>query len=180
MDQYELGVAMAVAHLAELHRQADRRRPTGRLPGRTRGRHRDLAPGSPRRAGRHGCAAAAATAASGPQRATEEAAMLTEHHHEPGVFDAGHCWGCARQAGLLDHYRRVQREEARLQETRVQGVLEPRWSGWFEGLQVSSDDHGETTTAGAVADQAALHGLLAKIRDLGLPLLEIPRLDPDR
>jgi hypothetical protein len=34
------------------------------------------------------------------------------------VFDAGHCWGCARQAGLLDHYRRVQREEARLQETR--------------------------------------------------------------
>jgi hypothetical protein len=43
--------------------------------------------------------------------------MLTEHHHEPGVFDAGHCWGCAHQAGLLDHYRRVQREEARLQET---------------------------------------------------------------
>jgi hypothetical protein len=44
--------------------------------------------------------------------------MLTQHHHEPGLFDAGHCWACARQAGLLDHYRRVQREEARLQETR--------------------------------------------------------------
>ncbi len=44
--------------------------------------------------------------------------MLTQHHHEPGVFDAGHCWACALQAGLLDHYRRVQREEACLQETR--------------------------------------------------------------
>jgi hypothetical protein len=65
-------------------------------------------------------------------------------------------------------------------ELRVQGVLEPRWSAWFEGLQVSSDDHGQTTIAGPVADQAALHGLLTKIRDLGLPLLEVRRLDPDR
>jgi hypothetical protein len=63
-------------------------------------------------------------------------------------------------------------------ELRVQGVLEPRWSAWFEGLQVS-DDHGETTIAGPVTDQAALHGLLAKIRDLGLPLLEVRRLDQD-
>jgi hypothetical protein len=37
--------------------------------------------------------------------------MLIQHHHEPGVFDAGHCWACAHQAGLLDHYRRVQQEE---------------------------------------------------------------------
>ena len=44
--------------------------------------------------------------------------MLTEHHHEPGVFDAGHCWACASRAGLLDHYLRVQREEAQLQVTR--------------------------------------------------------------
>jgi hypothetical protein len=65
-------------------------------------------------------------------------------------------------------------------ELRVQGVLAPRWSAWFEGLQVSSDDRGETIIAGPVADQAALHGLLAKIRDLGLPLLEVRRLDQDR
>jgi hypothetical protein len=64
-------------------------------------------------------------------------------------------------------------------ELRVQGVLEPRWSAWFEGLQVSSDDRGETTIAGPVTDQAALHGLLAKIRDLGLPLLSVRRLDQD-
>jgi hypothetical protein len=65
-------------------------------------------------------------------------------------------------------------------ELRVQGVLEPRWSAWFEGLQVSSDERGQTTITGPVADQAALHGLLAKVRDLGLPLLSVRRLDPDR
>jgi hypothetical protein len=65
-------------------------------------------------------------------------------------------------------------------ELRVQGELEPRWSAWFEGLQVNSEDHGETIIAGPVGDQAALHGLLAKIRDLGLPLLSVRRIDPDR
>ena len=64
-------------------------------------------------------------------------------------------------------------------ELRVQGGLDGRWSAWFEGLQVSSDDHGVTTIAGPVADQAALHGLLAKVRDLGLPLLSVRQLDPD-
>jgi hypothetical protein len=42
--------------------------------------------------------------------------MLVQHHHGPGVFDAGHCRACARQAGLLDHYRQVQQEEATLRE----------------------------------------------------------------
>jgi hypothetical protein len=65
-------------------------------------------------------------------------------------------------------------------ELRVQGVLDPGWSAWFEGLQVSSDERGQTTIAGPVADQAALHGLLAKVRDLGLELLAVRRLDPDR
>jgi hypothetical protein len=65
-------------------------------------------------------------------------------------------------------------------ELRVQGVLDPGWAAWFEGLQVSSDDRGETTIAGPVTDQAALHGLLAKIRDLGLPLLSVRRIDPYR
>jgi hypothetical protein len=51
------------------------------------------------------------------QTSNEEAATLTKHHHEAGAFDAGHCRVCARQAGLLDHYRRVQREEATLRET---------------------------------------------------------------
>jgi hypothetical protein len=64
-------------------------------------------------------------------------------------------------------------------ELRVRGVLEPHWSAWFEGLQVTSDERGQTIIAGPVTDQAALHGLLAKVRDLGLELLSIRRLDPD-
>jgi hypothetical protein len=65
-------------------------------------------------------------------------------------------------------------------ELRVQGVLDSRWSAWFEGLQLSSDEPGVTTIAGPVADQAALHGLLAKVRDLALPLLSVRRIDPNQ
>jgi hypothetical protein len=64
-------------------------------------------------------------------------------------------------------------------EIRVRGVLDSGWSAWFEGLRVTGDEHGQTTIAGPVADQAALHGLLAKVRDLGLELLEVRRTDPD-
>ena len=63
-------------------------------------------------------------------------------------------------------------------EIRVNGVLGSGWSAWFDGLQLTSDDRGQTTIAGPIADQAALHGLLAKIRDLGLELLEVRRTDP--
>jgi hypothetical protein len=62
---------------------------------------------------------------------------------------------------------------------RVRGVLGSGWSAWFDGLQVTNDDRGQTTIAGPVADQAALHGLLAKVRDLGLELLEVRRTDPN-
>jgi hypothetical protein len=65
-------------------------------------------------------------------------------------------------------------------ELRVKGVLDPGWSSWFEGLEVTGDDnHGETTIHGPVIDQAALHGLLAKVRDLGLELLSVQRIDQD-
>jgi hypothetical protein len=63
-------------------------------------------------------------------------------------------------------------------EIRVNGVLDSGWSAWFDGLQVTSDDRGHTTIAGSITDQAALHGLLAKVRDLGLELLEVRRTDP--
>ena len=62
-------------------------------------------------------------------------------------------------------------------EIRVKGVLDSRWSAWFDGLQMSSDDRDVTTIAGEVTDQAALHGLLAKVRDLGLELLEVHRTE---
>ena len=64
-------------------------------------------------------------------------------------------------------------------EILVRGVLDARWSAWFDGLDVSGDpDAGTTTIAGPVVDQAALHGLLAKVRDLGLPLVSVRRIDP--
>jgi hypothetical protein len=63
-------------------------------------------------------------------------------------------------------------------EIRVRGALDSGWSAWFDGLRVSSDQRGQTTIAGPVADQAALHGLFAKIRDLGLELLEVRRTGP--
>jgi hypothetical protein len=63
-------------------------------------------------------------------------------------------------------------------ELRVRGVLDRHWSGWFDGLAVSSEAPGQTLIAGPVVDQAALHGLLAKIRDLGLPLLSVQRISP--
>ena len=62
-------------------------------------------------------------------------------------------------------------------EIRVNGVLGSGWSAWFDDLQITSDDRGQTTIAGPVADQVALHGLLAKIRDLGLELVEVHRID---
>jgi hypothetical protein len=60
--------------------------------------------------------------------------------------------------------------DTRVYEIRVQGELAPRWSCWFAGLALESDS-GETVIVGPVDDQAALHGVLARIRDLGLPLL---------
>ena len=62
-------------------------------------------------------------------------------------------------------------------EIRVAELLDAGWSAWFDGLQVTGDGQlGQTVIAGPVADQAALHGLLAKVRDLGLTLVAVQRL----
>ena len=58
---------------------------------------------------------------------------------------------------------------------RVQGQLEPRWSRWFGGLALVERGDGDTTIAGPLADQAALHGVLERIRDLGLILVAVER-----
>jgi len=64
-------------------------------------------------------------------------------------------------------------------EIRIQGRLANRWSSWFDDLDLSHTDDGITVLRGQVADQAALHGLLHKLRDLGVPLLSVTRTDPD-
>ena len=68
----------------------------------------------------------------------------TEDHHEPGRY-----------------------------EIRIQGHLDNRWTDWFDGLTITLKDNGETLLTGPVVDQAALHGLLKKVRDLGMPLISV-------
>ena len=63
-------------------------------------------------------------------------------------------------------------------EIRVGGRLPARWAAWFDGLTVTAEADGTTAIRGPVADQAALHGLLARARDVGLPLVSLTRL-PD-
>ena len=61
---------------------------------------------------------------------------------------------------------------------KVKGHLDRRWTEWFGGLTITLEDNGETLLTGQVADQAALHGLLRKVRDLGLPLISVTRAEP--
>jgi hypothetical protein len=58
-------------------------------------------------------------------------------------------------------------------EIRIEGCLDPQWTEWFEGLEVKRTINGETIIAGGVLDQAALYGLIGKLRDLGVKLLAI-------
>ncbi len=65
-------------------------------------------------------------------------------------------------------------------EIRLQGRLPCRWAAWFDGMSLSTEDDGTTVLSGPVADQAALHGLLTRVRDMGLPLLSVTRVGLDR
>jgi hypothetical protein len=69
--------------------------------------------------------------------------------------------------------------EAHLYEIRLKGHLNARWSDWFDGLSFTHASDGTTIIHGPVADQAALHGLLAKVRDLGLPLVSVVHVEPE-
>jgi len=64
-------------------------------------------------------------------------------------------------------------------EIHLQGRLEPRWATWFDGMTLSTTADGASVIRGRVADQAALHGLLSRLRDLGLPLLSVVQIEPD-
>jgi hypothetical protein len=62
---------------------------------------------------------------------------------------------------------------------RVKGHLGPQWSEWFDRMTIILEEDGTTTLSGPIADQAALHGLLVRVRDLGLELVSISQQDPD-
>ena len=63
-------------------------------------------------------------------------------------------------------------------QIRIEGHLGHQWTDWFEGLAITLEDNGETLLTGPVVDQAALHGLFKKVRDLGMPLLSVNRVKP--
>ena len=63
-------------------------------------------------------------------------------------------------------------------QIRIKGYLDSQWTDWFEGLTITLEDDGDTLLTGPVVDQAALHGLLKKVRDLGLPLVSVSPAEP--
>jgi len=77
-----------------------------------------------------------------------------------------------KHASTQDHY------EPGIYEIRIKGHLDEKWADWFEGLTITLEDNGDTLLTGPVIDQAALHGLLKKVRDLGLPLVSVCPIEP--
>jgi hypothetical protein len=73
-----------------------------------------------------------------------------------------------------------QQDDCVLYEIRVKGHLDDRWAGRFKGLILRREDNGDTLLTGLVIDQAALHRLLRQVRDLGLPLVSVVRVDPEQ
>ena len=65
-------------------------------------------------------------------------------------------------------------------EIRVKGHLDGRWSEWFDGLTIANVENGDALLSGEIVDQSALHGVLAKVRDLGLPLIAVTCFGPDQ
>ena len=65
-------------------------------------------------------------------------------------------------------------------QIRIKGHLDSQWRDWFEGLTVTLEEDGSTLLSGPLVDQAALHGLLKKVRDLGIPLISVNVVEPGR
>src|SRR4030042_2878976 len=79
---------------------------------------------------------------------------------------------CKTHASTKDH------SEPGLYEIRLKGHLGSQWTDWFEGLTITLEEDGDTILTGPVIDQAALHGLLKKVRDLGMPLVSVSPVEP--
>lgn len=77
------------------------------------------------------------------------------------------------------HTSKEDRAEAGRYQIRLAGHLDARWAAWFDGLTVGQESDGTTLISGPIADQAALHGLLQRVRDLGLPLVSVTRDETD-
>ena len=74
---------------------------------------------------------------------------------------------------------KIDKSQPPVYEIRIKGHLGSQWTDWFEGLTITLEEDGDTLLTGPVIDQAALHGLLKKVRDLGMPLVSVSPLEHD-
>jgi hypothetical protein len=79
---------------------------------------------------------------------------------------------------LDNHKRKTDSGQPMVYQIRISGHLGRQWSDWFGGVNITLEDNGNTLLTGPVADQAALHGLLRRVRDLGMPLLSVNCVKP--
>ena len=77
-------------------------------------------------------------------------------------------------------HQRTDPDKPKVYEIRIKGQLGQEWADWFDGLTVTLEDDGSTLLTGSVVDQAALHGLLKKVRDLGAPLISVTQIESDQ
>ena len=75
---------------------------------------------------------------------------------------------------------KIDPEQPMIYQIRIEGHLGQQWTDWFEGLTITLEEDGDTLLTGPVVDQSALHGLLKKVRDLGMPLLSVDPVKPDQ
>ena len=78
------------------------------------------------------------------------------------------------------HDNATDHAEPPIYQIRIEGHLDRAWEDWFCGLDVTLEDDGHTLLTGGIVDQAALHGLLKKVRDLGMPLVSVNRVEPSQ
>lgn len=73
-------------------------------------------------------------------------------------------------------HQQEQKQHGSIYQIELQGHLSEQWAEWFDGMKITQEENGRTLLTGHIIDQAALHGLLKKIRDLGLPLISLIRV----
>ena len=100
---------------------------------------------------------------------------LYRAHLAQAVLTNNHRYGV-----VSDNVDPIRKGQSVVYQIRIKGHLGHQWTDWFEGLTITLEDNGETVLTGPVADQAALHGLLKRVRDLGMPLLSVNRVEPEQ